>query len=52
LPHALHTDNTRRQTVTVAYEPIIHNRGSRQITIYVNHSVHIITMNTLTNKCT
>jgi len=49
LPHALYTDNTQSQTVTIAYE---HNRGSRQVTFYVTHSVQILTINTSTNKCT
>jgi len=52
LSHALHTDNTQRQTLTIAYEPVIHDRRSRQITFIVTHSVHIITINTSTNKCT
>jgi hypothetical protein len=56
LPHALHTDNTRRQTLTTAYEPVIHDRGSRQITFcsshcaysynqYINLQLHLITFN-------
>jgi hypothetical protein len=50
LTHALHTDN-KRQTLRVAYEPVIHDRGSRQITFSVTHTVHILTINTLINKC-
>jgi len=38
--------------LTTAYEPAIHDSGSRQITFYVTHTVYIPTINTTTNKCT
>jgi hypothetical protein len=37
------------QTLTRAKKQVIHGRGSRQISLFT-HTVHIITINTLTNK--
>jgi hypothetical protein len=40
LPHDLHTDIRQRQTLTVAYEQAIHDRGRRQITFYITHCAY------------